>query len=93
MVVYVPLDYFDPSAGTAIIPLAKHKADPNLHQGSVFVSPGAPGAPGKVLVTKLGDSMATSIFGGHFDIVAFDPRGVGETILIVKCFASREAKD
>ncbi|CAE7135453.1 unnamed protein product [Rhizoctonia solani] len=80
--IVVPLDYFDPSAGTATIALAKYKADPELHRGSVFVNPGGPGAPGKLLVTKLGDSLATSKFGGHFDIVAFDPRGIGETTYV-----------
>ncbi|CAE7135424.1 unnamed protein product, partial [Rhizoctonia solani] len=91
--IVVPLDYFDPSAGTATIALAKYKADPELRRGSVFVNPGGPGAPGKLLVTKLGDSLATSKIGGHFDIVAFDPRGIGETTPSVKCFESRESKD
>ncbi|CUA68530.1 Putative hydrolase Mb2247c [Rhizoctonia solani] len=91
--IIVPLDYFDPSVGTATIALAKYKADPELRRGSVFVNPGGPGAPGKLLVTQLGDSLATSKIGGHFDIVAFDPRGIGETTPSVKCFESRESKD
>ncbi|KAH7341494.1 hypothetical protein B0J17DRAFT_646788 [Rhizoctonia solani] len=54
-----------------------------------LISTGGPGAPGKMLVTQLGDSLATSKIGGHFDIVAFDPRGTPG----VKCFESRESKD
>lgn len=91
--IVVPLSYFNSNEGTATIALAKYKADSNLRRGSVFVNPGGPGAPGKWLVTQLGDSLATAKIGLYYDIVAFDPRGIGDTIPKVQCFESRESKD
>jgi hypothetical protein len=46
----------------------------------MLISIGGPGAPGKTLVTNLGDSLATSIIGGHSDIVVFDLRGMWEAL-------------
>ncbi len=73
----VPLDYAVPDGLTLTIALARHPAeDPAERIGSLVINPGGPGGSGiddlpnelKVLTPELLE---------RFDIVSFDPRGVG----------------
>ncbi|KAG8737302.1 hypothetical protein FRC10_008360 [Ceratobasidium sp. 414] len=101
----VPLDYFDPTAGIATIALAKYKAEPSLRRGSVFTNPafsilnhwdthlGGPGGPGTRLATHAGRGLSATRIGPYYDIIGFDPRGIGATTPIVKCFESRASMD
>ncbi|KAG9088356.1 hypothetical protein FS749_002226 [Ceratobasidium sp. UAMH 11750] len=73
--IVVPLDYFDSTAGTATIALAKYKAKPSLRRGSVFVNPGGPGGSGTMLATRAGQWLSVTRIGPYYDIVGFDPRG------------------
>ena len=74
----VPADYFDPTLGTIEIAINRlPAAQPDERIGVLLVNPGGPGVGG----TGLAEAFA---FGGfpreitdHFDIVGFDPRGVG----------------
>jgi len=91
--IVVPLDYFNASAGTATIAIAKYKADPELRRGSVFVNPGGPGGPGTLSATRAGKILADTRIGPHYDIVGFDPRGIGATTPKVQCFESLAAMD
>ncbi|QRV95061.1 Abhydrolase domain-containing protein [Ceratobasidium sp. AG-Ba] len=91
--IVAPLDYFDPSAGITTIALAKYKADPLLRRGSVFVNPGGPGGPGTQLATQSGPGLSATRIGPYYDIVGFDPRGIGATTPTVKCFESRASND
>ncbi|KAF8594742.1 hypothetical protein BDV93DRAFT_529113 [Ceratobasidium sp. AG-I] len=91
--IVVPLNYFNSSAGTATIAVAKYKADPTLRRGSVFVNPGGPGGAGTILAKRAGKMLADSRIGPHYDIVGFDPRGIGATTPKVQCFDSQAAMD
>jgi pimeloyl-ACP methyl ester carboxylesterase len=73
----VPLDYAQPRARTLGIALIRLPAtDPRHRLGSLVVNPGGPGASGVGFVR---DSRAEfpSDVRARFDIVGFDPRGVG----------------
>ncbi|QRV95060.1 Abhydrolase domain-containing protein [Ceratobasidium sp. AG-Ba] len=91
--IVVPLDYFDPAAGIATIALAKYKVDPLLRRGSVFTNPGGPGGPGTIIATRAGSGFSATRFGPYYDVIGFDPRGIGATTPTVKCFESRASND
>ncbi|KIP10507.1 hypothetical protein PHLGIDRAFT_115450 [Phlebiopsis gigantea 11061_1 CR5-6] len=89
----VPLQYSDPSVGEAQIavimsPSNLSHSDPS-YLGPLLVNPGGPGGSGIDLVLTNGDLLRT-IAGPQFDIVSFDPRGVGETTPPLNFFASPE---
>ncbi|KAJ1302794.1 hypothetical protein OPQ81_003101 [Rhizoctonia solani] len=86
--IVVPLDYFNPGVGTAIIALGKYKADPSIRRGSIFLNPGGPGGPGVGLATQAGSKLAATRLGPYYDLVGFDPRGIGQTVPNAACFKS-----
>ncbi|HTZ08803.1 MAG TPA: alpha/beta hydrolase [Acidimicrobiales bacterium] len=77
--VTVPLDYADPARGTIQIAVARHPAtDPAQRIGSIVINPGGPGGSG---IDDLPDELdvLTPELLARFDIVSFDPRGVGRS--------------
>jgi pimeloyl-ACP methyl ester carboxylesterase len=74
----VPLDYDTPGAGTTELVLARiPAADPANRIGTVFINPGGPGGSGvELLLFGFGEFLAGQL-QGRFDVVGFDPRGVG----------------
>ncbi|MGW2014317.1 alpha/beta hydrolase [Streptomyces sp. NPDC001927] len=88
----VPMDYDDPTNGrTFVLPVAKATtADPKRRIGSLVFNPGGPGGSG---VDHLKDGGADS-FGApvreRFDIVSFDPRGVGASTPALTCEDGKE---
>ena len=76
--VEVPADYRDPGAGSIRIAVNVHRAtSQNNRIGYLFVNPGGPGASGLELVRYVSHGVFTEELVAHFDIVGFDPRGVG----------------
>lgn len=87
----VPLDYADPDGET--IPIAVNMlraADTDRRRGVLLVNPGGPGASG----LEFAEAFAFGVFPieltDNFDIVGFDPRGVGESGPDFACGASGE---
>ena len=78
--VEVPADYRDPEAGSLSIAVNVHRAmSPYKRIGYLFVNPGGPGLSGVELVRdKLSERFTVEILE-RFDIIGFDPRGVGES--------------
>jgi len=72
----VPLDYVHPAAGNIGIALIRKPATGN-RIGSVLINPGGPGASG--LDFARGEAPAMKNLNQHFDLVGFDPRGVGQS--------------
>jgi pimeloyl-ACP methyl ester carboxylesterase len=89
----VPLDYDKPRGATTEVALARVPAsDPARRIGSVFVNPGGPGGSGVGLVLSgFGDDLDAQL-DGRFDVVGFDPRGVGASDPL-HCFDSEDALD
>ena len=74
----VPADYRDPEAGIIIIQFAVHRAtSPEKRIGYLFVNPGGPGVPGRAFAFSAPFGQYADEIVERFDIVGFDPRGVG----------------
>jgi pimeloyl-ACP methyl ester carboxylesterase len=79
----VPLDYSHPGAGTIAIAVARKPATDALHRtGSILMNPGGPGASGIKYLHDVG-SIVNNL-NRRFDLVGFDPRGIGQSAPI-KC--------
>lgn len=85
----VPLDYAHPSAGTIDIYLNRKPATDQANRiGSLLVNPGGPGASG---ISYLQDSVKTfANLNRRFDLIGFDPRGVGQSSGVVCADAATE---
>ena len=80
----VPLDYADPQGDTIDLYLARHRATADPAAGPLLANRGGPGADGATLGLS-----ATSWFGDeitdNFDVIGWDPRGVGQSEGAVDC--------
>ena len=86
----VPLDYDRPSLGTVRLALNRRPADDQAHKiGSLFLNPGGPGGAGLGFARAASRVLFDDDIRAKFDIVGFDPRGVGESTP-VSCFGSDE---
>ena len=74
----VPLDHDDPDGPTIELELARaaSKGSPEERIGSLVINPGGPGASGVEFLAGVVQVMPSSITD-RFDLVSFDPRGVG----------------
>ena len=85
----VPLDYSDPDGAAITLSLSKRAADDQEHKiGSLFFDNGGPGGPNVPSVRDDPKPFTTEL-RNKFDIIAIDPRGVGESSPI-RCFDSQE---
>jgi pimeloyl-ACP methyl ester carboxylesterase len=83
----VPLDYARPRDGTISLALIRLPATDQAHRiGSLFTNPGGPGGSGVDFIRALG-TMFPAAIRARFDIIGFDPRGVGASAP-VRCFDS-----
>jgi pimeloyl-ACP methyl ester carboxylesterase len=80
----VPLDWAQPHGATIELALARHRAtDPSRRIGPLVVNPGGPGGSGVDFVKQADDphgygaGMFSADLRARFDLVGWDPRGVG----------------
>ncbi|KAJ7022172.1 hypothetical protein C8F04DRAFT_1049147 [Mycena alexandri] len=83
--VIVPKDYFDPTAGTASIAIARFRATKHPKKGTVFLNPGGPGSSG----TRLATEAFANLIGEDWELLGWDPRGINRTSPQVQCFDSQ----
>lgn len=90
----VPLDYDEPDGDTIDIALLRVPATGTDRQGSLLVNPGGPGASGIDYARNapVPDAVVSDRVLEHFDIVGFDPRGVGSSTAI-DCLDDEELDD
>ena len=85
----VPIDYADLSGGAFSLALLRYQAlDQDRRIGSLVVNPGGPGSSGVDYAYSAKYIVSPEILE-RFDIVGFDPRGVGESAAI-KCLNDAE---
>ena len=74
----VPLDHDDPDGPTIELELARAASKGSAEEriGSLVINPGGPGASGVEFLAGAAQMMPSSITD-RFDLVSFDPRGVG----------------
>jgi pimeloyl-ACP methyl ester carboxylesterase len=78
----VPLDYDRPTGKSIDLALLRVPAeDPEVKVGSLVVNPGGPGGQGTTYAAAAGTVFGDALLS-HFDVVGFDPRGVGESAAI-----------
>ena len=85
--VKVPLDYDNPGGQTIEIAVQKRAAGGDSI-GSLFVNPGGPGGSGIDLVDEAGSYFSKKLTSSY-DVVGFDPRGVGASTA-VDCLTDAE---
>ena len=87
--VTVPVDYEHPDGKTITIAVKKLPAlDGDAEHGSLFLNPGGPGESG-IRMVETGAPMFGEELRGAYDIIGFDPRGVGRSTPIT-CWTDDE---
>ena len=85
--VQVPLNWNKPEEGAIKIAIAINPAIDPESSPYLLMNPGGPGGSGVNWITQYIDSLGTSELRSNYNIVGFDPRGVGQSTA-VKCYDS-----
>jgi pimeloyl-ACP methyl ester carboxylesterase len=85
-----PLDYEEPEGEQASVAVVRVPAR-GESMGSLVHNPGGPGGAGIVGGALAFAGLAESEITERFDVVSFDPRGVGATLPAVDCYTDEEA--
>ena len=82
----VPLNYADPGGRhiSLTLDMIPATAPPSQQQGILLVNPGGPGASGLSLAAEVAAGLTPGV-ARDYDIVGFDPRGVGSSIPQLSC--------
>ena len=83
----VPLDYDDPAGTRASVAVSRVVAQ-GEPIGSLVFNPGGPGSTGVLGAIGLSLTLEGSRLAENFDLVGFDPRGVGATTPAVDCYSA-----
>ncbi|MFC4139745.1 MULTISPECIES: alpha/beta hydrolase [unclassified Microbacterium] len=86
--VKAPLDWENPDDGEIELAIVRHRAS-GTAKGSLLVNPGGPGASGKDFVRDSLDYAVGPDLIDSFDVVGFDPRGVGESTAVT-CYDAEQ---
>lgn len=86
--VTVPVDYANPSGGNTQVEIARLQATGSSPEGALFLNPGGPGGSGVDMMAST-DYFTSKEVRKEFDLVGFDPRGVGRSDGI-RCLSDRE---
>lgn len=83
-----PLDYDDPGGDTVELAISRMPAS-GQRIGALLINPGGPGAPG---LSMAGQGYGTEL-EERFDVIGFDPRGVGASTPAVHCLTAGETDE
>jgi pimeloyl-ACP methyl ester carboxylesterase len=85
----VPIDYDNPGGAQAQIAVIRIPATgPRI--GALLINPGGPGGSAVDVVAGMGADLADSEISRRFDLVGFDPRGVGHSTPALRCQTDAE---
>jgi pimeloyl-ACP methyl ester carboxylesterase len=84
----VPLDYAHPAEKSIQLAVVRKQTGVKAKLGSVVLNPGGPGGSG-VDYARAAAPLIGLQLGGKFDIVSFDPRGVGGSAP-VRCLSAKD---
>ena len=90
--VTVPLSWDDPRGATIKIAIARHSAGSGK-LGSLLINPGGPGGSGYDFVDQYSSYIVTSSVLKKYDIIGFDPRGVGRSRPAITCYTDPKQED
>jgi pimeloyl-ACP methyl ester carboxylesterase/predicted small lipoprotein YifL len=85
--VQAPLDWDDPGGKRIHLALAMRPAS-GKRLGTLFTNPGGPGASGVDFLRSSADGFFDEDLRDHYDLVAWDPRGVGGSSA-VDCYGTK----
>ncbi len=87
--VSVPVDYRKPGGSQAKLAVIRVPAT-GQRIGSLLMNPGGPGASAVEMVAGMASGLANTDITRDFDLVGFDPRGVGHSTPSVRCRTDAE---
>jgi pimeloyl-ACP methyl ester carboxylesterase len=90
--IQVPAKWSEPEGETLKIALAYRSADREAI-GSVIFNPGGPGASGVSFIKDSGEQLGTAKLRASYNLIGFDPRGVGQSEPTVKCLDAKQTND
>lgn len=85
--VKVPIDYDVPTGKTLRLRVEVRPADSSNPIGRLFINPGGPGGSGVEFLSVFAGQASKKVLDGY-DIVGFDPRGVGDSTPL-KCLSDK----
>ncbi|KAK0445894.1 TAP-like protein-domain-containing protein [Armillaria borealis] len=86
----VPIDYSNEGGDKAALAVIKFSAQSETeYKGAVLINPGGPGGSGVTTLVSSGPLLA-SVIGNQYDMISFDPRGVGNSTPRAEFFPSKE---
>ena len=88
--IVVPVDWANPADGTLKLAVAFHEADSGKPLGSLIFNPGGPGSSAVPWITDSIDQLGTAQLRKNFNMVGFDPRGVGSSEPTVECLSPKD---
>jgi len=82
----VPLNYADPGGRhiSLALDMIPATAPESQQQGILLFNPGGPGASGLSFAAEIAQGLAPRV-AAEYDIVSFDPRGVGSSVPALSC--------
>ncbi|MBE7953577.1 alpha/beta hydrolase [Microbacterium oxydans] len=89
--VTAPLDWENPGKGEITLSVVRHRAE-GTPVGSLLTNPGGPGASGVDLILNSLDFAVGADLIENFDVIGFDPRGVGDSTAVT-CYDAPQMDD
>ena len=77
--VTAPIDWATPNAGSLKLAVIRHVTTSSKRVGSLLINPGGPGGSGYDAVAQGLDYLTDAALREAFDVVGWDPRGVGRS--------------
>ena len=89
----VPIEYAHPNLGTIELSVIMLPATRTLHPlGDIFLNPGGPGVSGVQFLESAASSFPPSL-SANYNIVSWDPRGVGGSTPAIKCINAAQIRE